>query len=144
MECLCSFARREREPCNLRRTTTINGTSTTIRLSLILCLNRHRQRRLLLLNRHNHRPPPPTQPPAPPPTQPPTGVNGNPWGYNFVPSNLIYSPPASFCSYFSCINNFPNGRGYVEECQDGMYSKSGGIRGSCSYYGGDLQPLYSH
>jgi len=79
------------------------------------------------------------------PTQaPPTGVKGNPWGYDFNPGSYIYNPPAAFCSYFSCIDNFPNGHGYVEECQDGMYSQSGGIRGSCSHHGGDKQPLYSH
>ncbi len=92
--------------------------------------------------------PVPTQPPAPtqpPPTAPPvTGVNGNPWGYNFTPGNVIYSPPSGFCSYFACIANFYNGRGYVEECQDGDYSKSGGISGVCSHHGGALQPLYSH
>jgi hypothetical protein len=29
----------------------------------------------------------------------------------------------------------------VMECQDGMYSKSGGRSGSCSYHGGNLRPL---
>lgn len=89
--------------------------------------------------------PVPTQPPAPTPTPAPaTGVNGNPWGYNFNPGNVIYSPPGAFCSYFSCITSFWNGNGYVEECNDGMYSKSGGIRGSCSRHGGDMRPLYQH
>ena len=69
--------------------------------------------------------PPVQQAPAPPP--PASGVNGNPWGYDFNPGNLIYSPNSGFCSYFSCINNFWNGNGYVEECSDGMYGKSGGI-----------------
>jgi hypothetical protein len=88
--------------------------------------------------------------PTPKPTQPPPtatpcpGVNCNPWGYNFNPGKYIYSPPAGFCSYFSCINNFPNGHGYVVECHDDEYSKSGGIQGACSYHGGVLRPLYSH
>ncbi len=89
----------------------------------------------------------PTQPPAPaatPTPAPPTGVNGNPWGYNFALGTLIYSPPAAFCQYFSCINNFGNGHGYVNECNDGMYSLSGGIRGDCSYHGGEWRPLYAH
>lgn len=58
-------------------------------------------------------PPPklPTPPPSPPPTPTPvpaqaSGVNGNPWGYNFTPGNVIYSPPGAFCIYFSCIGNF--------------------------------------
>lgn len=80
--------------------------------------------------------PQPTQPPAPPP-----GVNGNPWGYNFECCNYIYSPPAEFCNYFACIGNFWNGRGYVMQCKDEMYSKSGGIQGSCSHHGGNYRAL---
>lgn len=88
----------------------------------------------------------PTPKPQPTPTPEPTcqAVNNNPWCFNFSPGNLIYNPPADFCSYFACIGNFWNGRGYVNECQDGEYSKSGGIRGDCSYHGGELRPLYSH
>src|SRR5947209_4315926 len=39
--------------------------------------------------------PKPTQRPAPTPTLIRTGVNGNPWGYNFSPGSLIYSPPSA-------------------------------------------------
>lgn len=97
--------------------------------------------------------PAPTQVPTTAPTQVPptatptpvhTGVNGNPWGYDFVPGNAITSPPAAFCNYFACIANFWNGHGYVEECSDSMYSLSGGIRGVCSHHGGAMQELYSH
>lgn len=85
------------------------------------------------------------QPTPPPPTPTPCpGVNCNPWGYNFTPGNYIYFPPAAFCSYFTCVNNFFNGRGYVVECHDGEYSKSGGSKGACFYHGGVLRPLYSH
>ncbi len=84
----------------------------------------------------------PTQPPHTPTPCP--GVNCNPWGYNFNPGNYIYSPPSAFCNYFQCINNFFNGHGYVVECQDGEYSKSGGVQGACSYHGGVMHPLYSH
>lgn len=89
----------------------------------------------------------PTQPhPTPTPTPAPAcqAVNNNPWCYNFTPGNRIYNPPAAFCDYFNCISNFWNGRGFVNECQDGSYSKSGGIRGDCSYHGGEQQPLYAH
>lgn len=91
----------------------------------------------------------PTQPPAPPPspTVPPapTGVNGNPWGYNFVFGNLIYTPPATFCDYFNCIASFwMSTNGYVDECADGTYSHSGGVRGDCSHHGGQQAILYSH
>ncbi len=93
--------------------------------------------------------PVPTKPPTPtpiPPTQPPTtGVNGNPWGYNFTPGTLIYSPPADFCSYFNCIKSFwRSTNGYVDECSDGTFSHSGGVRGACSSHGGEMRKLYSH
>jgi hypothetical protein len=87
--------------------------------------------------------PQPTQAPAPTPTTP-AGVNGNPWGYDFNPGNLIYSPPADFCSYFNCIASFWSGTGFVNECNDATYSKSGGNSGDCSHHGGEWRPLYSH
>ncbi len=87
--------------------------------------------------------PTPTNTPTPTPT-PTTGVNGNPWGYDFVPGNRIFITPAEFCRYFACINNFTNGKGYVVECSDGQYSRLGGKSGSCSHHGRVVQPLYSH
>jgi hypothetical protein len=90
----------------------------------------------------------PTKSPVPTlaPTQPPkTGVNGNPWGYDFTPGDLISSPPANFCSYFNCIASFwKSTNGYVDECNDGTFSHSGGVRGACSSHGGEKRPLYSH
>ena len=95
--------------------------------------------------------PPPTQAPPPPAQAAPPPASAckaqapsNPWGYDFCSGSLITAPPGTFCSYFACIGNFWNGRGYVEQCQDGMFSKSGGIQGSCSYHGGNQRPLYSH
>ncbi|SRR6266487_2105324 len=91
--------------------------------------------------------PTPTDTPTPTPTDTPTpcpGVNCNPWGYNFSPGNYIYSPPSAFCHYFSCINNFFKGHGYVVECKDGEYSKSGGGQGACANLGDVMHPLYSH
>ena len=85
----------------------------------------------------------PTQPPAPP-NPCPNAPGGNPWCYSFAPGSLIYSPPGNFCAYFACISSFWNGSGYVEECNDGDYSKSGGRSGSCSHHGGNMRPLYSH
>lgn len=46
-------------------------------------------------------------------------------------------PPQDFCTFAACIDNFWNGRGTVVRCADGKYSKSGGIRGSCSGHGGN-------
>jgi hypothetical protein len=90
-------------------------------------------------------PRPQPQPTATPkPSCIPGAVNCNPWGYTFTNTGkYIYSPASSFCYYFSCIKNFWNGSGYVMECKDGMYSKSGGRSGSCSYHGGNWRPLYA-
>jgi len=88
-----------------------------------------------------------TPTPAPPPPPPPPNLCGapsNPWGYNFCGGSYIYSPPGSFCGYFNCIPSFwTSTNGYVEECQDGTYSHSGGVSGSCSHHGGNLRPLWS-
>ncbi len=93
--------------------------------------------------------PPPVdapQPPAPPPPPPPQntcGAPANPWGYNFCGGNLIYSPPGNFCQYFNCIASFwKYTNGYVDECNDGTYSHSGGRQGACSYHHGEMRPLY--
>jgi len=92
-------------------------------------------------------PSPTPAPPPPPPPPPPAntcGAPSNPWGYNFCAGSLIYSPPSNFCSYFNCIASFwKSTAGYVDECQDGTYSHSGGRSGACSYHGGELRPLYS-
>lgn len=86
-----------------------------------------------------------TNVPQPPQTPTPCpAVNCNPWGYNFIPGNFIYSPPSAFCTYFSCVNTFLHGHGYVVECQDGEYSKSGGFQSVCANHGGVMRPLYSH
>lgn len=88
----------------------------------------------------------PTQ--APPPPANTCGAPANPWGYNFCGAGVIYSPPSSFCSYFNCIKSFWTedipGDGYVMQCQDGMFSLSGGESGSCSSHGGNMRPLNSH
>jgi hypothetical protein len=74
-----------------------------------------------------------------------TGVKGNPWGFDFNAGKRIYTPPVDFCGYyFSCTSNFWQEHGYVTECKDGRYSKSGGDRDNCSVYGGVLRTLYSH
>jgi hypothetical protein len=82
-----------------------------------------------------------TPKPQPKPTCIPGAVNCNPWGYNFTHGSYITSPPGGFCGYFNCIPSFWNGSGYVVQCQDGTYSKSGGHTGSCSRHGGDKRAL---
>ena len=91
-------------------------------------------------------PAPRTQAPATPTPRPPAvqslcGAPTNPWGYNFCGGPVIAAPPANFCTYFACIANFWNGRGYVMQCRDATFSKSGGISGSCSSHGGNSRAL---
>ena len=86
------------------------------------------------------------KPSPPPPMFNYCGAPSNPWHYNFCAANsgtYITSPAAGICSYFNCIGNFWNGVGYVVECSDGTYSKSGGRSGVCSYHSGVLRPLWA-
>jgi hypothetical protein len=56
---------------------------------------------------------------------------------------LAASPPSSpdpTPSPGANIPNYANGRGYRVQCNDGMYSKSGGIQGACSGHGGVADP----
>jgi hypothetical protein len=86
------------------------------------------------------------------PTAPPCAAPCNPWGYNFDPIGgaTITSPPAAFCSYFTCVGSPPayttfwSGKGYVVECQDGSFSKTGGVHDACSQDGGYSRTLYAH
>lgn len=83
------------------------------------------------------------------PTVQPTperGVNNNPWGYNFDPGQLIYNPPAQFCSYFKCVQNFYSSwaHGYVVECNDSSFSRTGGTQSACARDGGVERTLYAH
>jgi hypothetical protein len=72
------------------------------------------------------------------------GAPSNPFGYTLCPGGQrIVSPAAGVCNYFNCIDNFPNGTGYMVECVDGTYSMSGGKEDACSYHGGVQQPVYS-
>ena len=70
------------------------------------------------------------------------GAPQNPYGYNFCGGSLIYSPKSGVCGYFDCIDYFYNGKGYMIQCRDGMFSMSGGRRGSCSHHGGNRRPVY--
>ena len=86
----------------------------------------------------------PTPRPTPTPPPPPNlcGAPPNPWNYNFCGGGTISNPPSNFCTYFTCIKTFwQSTNGYVEECTDGEYSHSGGVRGSCSKNGGNLRAL---
>lgn len=100
-------------------------------------------------------PTPPPSTPKPIPTAVPTaaptaapanlcGAPQNPWGYNFCGGGFLYSPDPSFCNYFNCIPSFwQSTNGYVDQCNDGTFSHSGGRSGACSYHGGENRPLYA-
>jgi hypothetical protein len=94
--------------------------------------------------------PPTAKPATPAPTAKPAptqqdqnlcGAPANPWGYNFCGGSFITNPAATICNYFNCIASFWNGRGYVMECSDTTFGKSGGISGSCSSHGGNYRAL---
>jgi hypothetical protein len=95
----------------------------------------------------------PTNTPRAHPTNTPCATGPcNPWGYNFIPTGgtKIMAPPTAFCSYFACIGSPPSytsfwtGQGYVVECKDTKFSKSGGTPGSCMQHGGDFRTLFAH
>jgi hypothetical protein len=44
---------------------------------------------------------------------------------------------ARFCLTHTCIANFSNGHGSIVQCEDGEWSRSGGLAGACSYHGGE-------
>jgi hypothetical protein len=88
---------------------------------------------------------PPSPKPAPKPVALPTcGAAANPWGYNFCGrGSVIADPPGSFCDFFDCIPSFwESTNGYVMQCDDLMFSHSGGRSGSCSHHGGNNRALY--
>lgn len=83
-----------------------------------------------------------SQPQQPAPV---SGVNNNPWGYDFNPGSYIYNPNSGFCGYFSCVSTFwTSTNGYVVQCANNEYSHSGGVRGACSRDGGVEATLYQH
>jgi hypothetical protein len=43
----------------------------------------------------------------------------------------------SFCESHDCIDSFDEGTGYIVQCNDGMWSHSGGRPGACSYHDGE-------
>jgi len=90
-------------------------------------------------------PPPALLPSTVPPPQVVNlcGAPSNPWNYNFCSGSLIKAPSSGFCSYFNCISSFAQGTGYVVQCVDGTFSKSGGHTGVCSQHGGFKRNLYS-
>lgn len=44
---------------------------------------------------------------------------------------------SGFCAKHDCIDNFDEGNGSIVQCEDGMWSHSGGLQGACSGHGGE-------
>jgi hypothetical protein len=60
---------------------------------------------------------------------------------SYEPPSPSYEPPSSdLPTPGANIPNYENGRGYRVQCNDGMYSRSGGIQGACSGHGGVADP----
>jgi hypothetical protein len=49
------------------------------------------------------------------------------------------NPPANFCSFAACVPNFFQDPGFVVQCGDGLYSKTGGTTSVCPGRGGVLR-----
>jgi putative cell wall-binding protein len=96
----------------------------------------------------------PILPPPPPPPPPVTGLCGapsNPYGFNYCAAGAEVTAaqvPLDICSYFTCIGTPPSndsfwrGLGYLETCNDGDISLSGGRSGACSSHGGEDHPVW--
>jgi hypothetical protein len=68
----------------------------------------------------------------------------NPWAYNFCGSgDVITDPPSDFCTYFECIERFWKGKGFVVQCGDGMFAKTGGRLITCNRNGGEYRTLFT-
>lgn len=81
------------------------------------------------------------RPTSAPPSHKLCGAPRNPFGYNFCGSQpghdaALYSPDHRICRYFACAPGFFHQHGYVIECQDGMFTQTGGTSRECSGHGG--------
>lgn len=63
-------------------------------------------------------------------------------GYNYCHGSHITAPDPDTCFVFRCIENWSQGKGYLELCKDGLVSMSGGRSGSCADHEGDAHPVY--
>jgi hypothetical protein len=84
-----------------------------------------------------------TSDPAPPPASPPTSTPTLDTTTSITPTSDPTPPPptatpapAGFCDTHACIPSFASGHGTIVQCNDGLWSQSGGIAGACSGHGG--------
>ena len=95
----------------------------------------------------------PITPPPPPPGGGGAlcGAPPNPYDLNYCGTGALITKaqvPADICTYFTCIGSAPSnesfwkGVGYLEVCNDGDISLSGGRSGACSWHGGENHPVW--
>ncbi|GGL89670.1 MULTISPECIES: hypothetical protein [Micromonospora] len=71
------------------------------------------------------------------------GAPRNPFGYDFCDGQQIWTPATEFCDWFSCGQDFQDGRGYLVQCRDGSFSRSGGQPDACDLHRGVRRTLHS-
>ncbi|MGR6317504.1 hypothetical protein Q2K19_05425 [Micromonospora soli] len=71
------------------------------------------------------------------------GAPENPYGYNYCGGDLVQEPAAGVCSYFTCVDGFWAGKGYLIVCDDGRIGMVGGPTGRCPERAGRKDPVYA-
>ncbi len=66
----------------------------------------------------------------------------DPWSLSFTPGELVYDPPEEFCDYFPCTADYGAWDGYLVQCADLLFDRSGGTSRSCAGHGGPFRTLY--
>ncbi|MFR9778119.1 hypothetical protein ACL02O_18955 [Micromonospora sp. MS34] len=83
--------------------------------------------------------------PSPSPTAKPVdrcGAPENPLGYTYCAGALVHEPAADVCHWFTCVDDFWAGHGYLMRCADGAVGMVGGRYGTCPERSGRKQPVY--
>lgn len=70
------------------------------------------------------------------------GAPENPYGYTYCGGVLVHDPAPDICRWFTCVDGFWQGRGYLTVCEDGRLGMVGGRTGSCPERAGRKEPVY--
>ena len=70
------------------------------------------------------------------------GAPANPNGYNYCGGVPVHEPAPDVCSYFTCVEGFREGRGYLTVCEDGRLGMVGGPSGRCPERAGRKERVY--
>lgn len=121
--------------CGAATTNTVTATQTVTRTQM----RYHTRTRTKVVIRHAPAPPPTTVTVTATTTTTQTIASSAPPATPAVeaPGSFSHATDAEFCTTHSCIENFPNGDGYIVQCSDGEWSHSGGLSGACSDHGGE-------